>query len=169
VALDQVPDGRCDASLLPLAIAETNLGVDDVPHGYHLLARGKPATAVTGYLLVLLPVFLGSALATQSLASAACLAVLASLGHVLGDLLVVGLQLRAVDDGVGAVRDDADADVLSTGVDADGDGLCLWVVYLVFQADDPWYSGDEVGFALVQEALGMSVSKGWHEGCAVLV
>ena len=50
---------------------------------------------------------------------------------------------------MGAVRDDADADVLSTGVDADGDGLCLWVVYLVFQADDPWYSGDEVGFALV--------------------
>ena len=33
---------------------------------------------------------------------------------------------------MGVVGDDADADVLSTGVDADGDGLCFWVVYLVF-------------------------------------
>ena len=93
MALDQVPDGRCDASLLPLAIAEACLGVDDVLHGDHLLARGKPAAAVAGYPLVLLSVPFGTTLATQSLASAACLAVLASLGHVLGDLFVVGLQL----------------------------------------------------------------------------
>ena len=65
---------------------------------------------------------------------------------------------------MGAVRDDADADVLPTGVDADGDGLCFGVVYLVFQADDPWHSCDEVGFALVEEALGMGVSECWHEG-----
>ena len=93
MALDQVPDGRCDASFLPLSIAEACFGVDDVPHRNHLLTRGKPAATVAGYPLVLLPVFLGSALATQALASAACLAVLASIGHVLGDLFVIGLQL----------------------------------------------------------------------------
>ena len=91
VALDQVPDGRRDASLLPLAVAEACLGVDDVLHRNHPLARGELPTAVAGYPLVLLPVFLGATFATQSLASAACLAVLFSLGHVLGDVFVVGL------------------------------------------------------------------------------
>jgi hypothetical protein len=93
VALDQVPDGRGDASLLPLAVAETDLGVDDILHRYHLLTRGESATTVTGYPLVLLTLPLRPALATQSLSAATCLAVLFPLAHVLGDLLVVGLQL----------------------------------------------------------------------------